>query len=103
VPRFYDKAIWRALRKRIVARDGYRCVICHARVDGVGAARVDHIIGLKRAPHRALDPTNLRTLCAECDNQRRERVALGGERIGQGKGCDERGFPLAPSHPWLQV
>src|SRR5580765_618850 len=102
--RFYDKVAWRRLRKRIVARDGYRCVVCHAYVGGVGAARVDHITTIQAAPSRALDPTNLRTLCAACDNQGHSEK---GYRIKDSRidrivrGCDEQGMPLDPKHQWL--
>src|SRR5580765_4270525 len=103
--RFYDKVAWRRLRKRIVARDGYRCVVCHAYVGGVGAARVDHIQTIKAAPSRALDPTNLRTLCAACDNQGHSEKGYGHKSIRMERlvnGCDERGLPLDPRHAWTR-
>jgi 5-methylcytosine-specific restriction endonuclease McrA len=103
--RFYDKVAWRKLRKRIVARDNYRCVVCHAYVGGVGAARVDHITTIQAAPSRALDPTNLRTLCAACDNQGHSEKGYSArstrvERFVQGH--DDYGLPLNPKHPWSQ-
>ena len=102
-PRFYDKAAWRKLRKRIIARDGYRCVMCHAFVGGVGAARVDHIQPIKQSPSRRLDPTNLRTLCAVCDNKGHSERAMKGKinRIERFiYGCDEQGYPLKPGPAW---
>jgi 5-methylcytosine-specific restriction endonuclease McrA len=102
--RFYDKVAWRRLRKRIVARDRYRCVVCHAYVGGVGAARVDHITTIQQAPSKALDPTNLRTLCAACDNQGHSEKGYGVKSIRIDRlvtGTNEHGFPLDPTHPWL--
>jgi 5-methylcytosine-specific restriction protein A len=95
--RFYDKAAWRRLRKRIIARDNYRCVVCHAFVGAVGAARVDHIQTVTAAPSRALDPANLRTLCASCDNKGHSERATK-NRAGRiekfARGSDEKGYPL---------
>jgi 5-methylcytosine-specific restriction endonuclease McrA len=67
----------------------------------VGAARIDHIVPLKTAPHRALDPSNLRTLCAACDN----RSVTTHPKMGQDKvvlGNDARGLPRDLNHPWLK-
>jgi 5-methylcytosine-specific restriction endonuclease McrA len=86
------------VRRRIVARDNYRCVVCKSFVGAVGAARVDHILSLKQAPSRALDPTNLRTLCAQCDNRAREHGTTRTERFVYGS--DQRGLPLDPRHGW---
>jgi 5-methylcytosine-specific restriction endonuclease McrA len=103
-PSFYRNAAWRRLRKRILTRDHYHCVMCNAFVGGIGAARVDHIIPTKQAPDRLLDPTNLRTLCASCDNKSHREKGFGikTHRIErQAYGSDERGYPLKPDHPWV--
>jgi len=101
--RFYDKQAWRDLRVLVLRRDHYRCVRCHAYVGGKGAARVDHIEPVKAAPHRALDITNLRTLCGTCDyrshseksaHDKTKRV----DRIVHGH--DASGFPRDAGHPW---
>jgi 5-methylcytosine-specific restriction endonuclease McrA len=98
----YYSARWRALRKRILARDGYRCTVCRAWVGQPGAARVDHIVRVADNPARTFDPFNLRTLCTVCDAQ-------GHREKGQAKRSprDERfgavghdGVPLDPKHPW---
>jgi hypothetical protein len=104
--RFYDRAIWRRVRKRILARDGYRCVVCHAFVGMVGGARVDHILTLDRAPSRALDPTNLRTLCPVCDGQsgdKHQHHKTNPRVEAFNHGYDERGYPLTPSHGWSRA
>lgn len=102
----YWSPAWRALRKRIIARDGYRCVVCHAWVGGVGAARVDHIQRVSDAPHRALDPSNLRTLCTTCDAQGHAERGPGRtstQRIEQfNYGFDDLGNPLDPKHQWAK-
>lgn len=104
--RFYDKQAWRRLRKAIVVRDGYRCTVCHAYVGGVGAARVDHVRTIKDAPARALDPSNLRTLCTKCDAQGhaergpgRRHTTTRQERFRYG--YDENGLPRDPQHEWI--
>ena len=100
--RFYDKQAWRDLRRLALQRDGYRCVRCHASVRGKGTARVDHVEPVKLAPHRALDITNLRTLCATCDNrshnEKARRLPYRIDKIVHGH--DATGLPLGADHPW---
>lgn len=101
--RFYDKQAWRTLRLRILARDGYRCTVCHAYVGGVGAARVDHIRTVKAAPSRALDPANLRTLCTTCDAHGHSERGPGRKGTREERfryGFDEHGNPRDPKHQW---
>jgi 5-methylcytosine-specific restriction endonuclease McrA len=53
--RIYDTPAWKAIRKVVLARDGYRCVVCGKG----GQLDVDHI-----DPHGpAYDPRNLQTIC----------------------------------------
>jgi 5-methylcytosine-specific restriction endonuclease McrA len=98
---FYYSAAWRKTKALVLARDGYRCVVCGADVSAPGASRVDHIIARKDRPDFALDPANLRTLCATHDNQahreKGSRSAVRAERFG---GCDVTGMPLDKGHPW---
>jgi 5-methylcytosine-specific restriction protein A len=102
VARFYDRKAWRVLRREILRRDNYSCVRCHAFVGGSGKARIDHIEPVTVAPSRALDPANLRTLCAVCDNRAHSEKALHlpyrVDRMVHGN--DELGFPRDASHPW---
>jgi len=72
---FYDSQAWKVLRRQVVARDGHACTVCHVPLTSA-QARVDHIRRMKDAPHLALEPNNLRTLCARCDgHSHRERGA----------------------------
>lgn len=102
MPRLYDRVAWKRLRKQILHRDNYRCVRCHTYVGGKGMARIDHIEPLSIAPHRAFDPSNLRTFCATCDNRsHNEKARHLPYRIDKiVYGADARGMPLGPSHPW---
>ena len=94
---FYDTVTWRTLRRQIVARDGHRCTVCGTRL-GKGETRVDHIQPMKQAPHLALVASNLRTLCAACDNRIRNRQMHGARH-----GHDERGWPRDPTHSWVKA
>ena len=94
---FYDSAAWRTLRRQIVTRDGHRCTVCGVAL-GKGQHRVDHIVPMKEAPHLALVPSNLRTLCATCDNNHRgfRRGTTDNFRWGYA----EDGMPRDPQHIW---
>jgi 5-methylcytosine-specific restriction endonuclease McrA len=75
---FYASAAWRAIRVKALARDRYCCTHCGVSVKGFKKSRVDHIIPTKQRPELALTLSNLRTLCAVCDN-RRHADKLGNE------------------------
>ncbi len=66
---FYQAPAWRELRKRALKRDRYRCVLCGADLRKLGTSRVDHILPRRRRPDLELVLSNLRSLCAPCDNQ----------------------------------
>jgi 5-methylcytosine-specific restriction endonuclease McrA len=95
---FYLTPEWHATRVRVLRRDGYTCTSCGASVRGKGLSRVDHIRTRKDAPHLAMDPNNLRTLCAACDNRRHSEKG----RITDQHGCDANGQPTDPAHWWNQ-
>jgi hypothetical protein len=61
---------------------------------------VDHIVSRRRGG--ANHPSNLRHLCAVHDNAVKEGAdgqrRSGGELVV--KGCDVRGRPIDPAHPW---
>lgn len=65
----YDSREWRALRLRVLERDGHQCQIrmagCTTRAD-----RVDHIIGWKQGG-AWLDPSNLQAACRSCNTAKR--------------------------------
>lgn len=104
---FYRSAAWRALRQRVLARDGRRCVICGSDVSAPGAATVDHVKPRSTHPHLALDPANLRTLCVSrakggngCDNQSHREKATGAMSRDERfviRGADADGWPIDPA------
>jgi 5-methylcytosine-specific restriction endonuclease McrA len=99
---FYDTPAWKAARRAALKRDGYRCVVCGRDIRGVGQSRVDHIKPLRIHPELALSLANLRSLCANHDNQRhREKGSGRGAPRGEKfviTGCDANGMPLDPAH-----
>jgi len=74
----YGSSAWKAVRARVLKRDGYRCVMCSADVRGKGLSRVDHVLSVKARPDLALSVDNCRTLCAPCDNRRHAEKGSGG-------------------------
>jgi 5-methylcytosine-specific restriction endonuclease McrA len=87
---FYGSAAWKATRARVLRRDGYCCQMCGVSVRGKGLSRVDHILSIKARPDLALVESNLRALCAPCDNRRHSEKGRGGvERTAIGVS----GFP----------
>lgn len=65
--RGYDVA-WEQARAKHLARFP-ACVSC-----GQPATLVDHIVSIRRAPHRRLDPTNFASMCATCHGRKTARV-----------------------------
>ncbi len=65
--RFYESREWISLRYKILRRDGHRCSVCGARAEDGAEFHVDHIRPRSRFPELALDPSNLRVLCAACN------------------------------------
>ena len=55
---------WVAIRRRILQRDGFRCVVCRAKGKLTLAEEVDHIVPLERGGTD--DAVNLRALCKPC-------------------------------------
>src|ERR1700736_3461096 len=105
---FYYSAAWHKLKRAAHSRDGYRCVVsgCGRDVSAPGAARPDHIKPVKTHPHLALDIDNVRTLCAEHDNQshrekgKRNNVVPRRDERFIVKGCGADGWPVDPQHAW---
>jgi 5-methylcytosine-specific restriction endonuclease McrA len=72
-----DSRQWRALRLRILARDGHTCQYC-----GQPANTVDHVLPVNQHPDQALSPDNLVAACKTCNSRkgsRSEGVFLGGK------------------------
>lgn len=84
---------WERLRRKHIGANRY-CVAC-----GAEARHVDHIVTVKAAPWRRLDPTNLQSLCHACHN----RLTSAYDRGSISGVCDDDGRPLDPGHPWRQA
>ena len=63
-----DSRAWRALRKVILARDGYTCVYC-----GQDADTVDHVVSIKKSRDLAMNPENLVSACKRCNSMKGSR------------------------------
>jgi 5-methylcytosine-specific restriction protein A len=77
---------WRKLRLVILARDHYTCALCRRL-----ANHVDHIVPIARGG-AMWNPSNLRTLCRQCNLSLGGRLAqqLAGRRRGQRRAGSER-------------
>lgn len=90
--KFYDTAAWRKLRAWHLGQHPL-CIECERLGYVVLAVIIDHIVPVKAAWHRRLDPSNLRGLCREHHNQIGERVGRrggGGSISGASKPPNER-------------
>jgi 5-methylcytosine-specific restriction endonuclease McrA len=63
-----DSRQWRALRLRILARDGHTCAYC-----GQAATTVDHILPVRKHPDQAMNPENLVSACTKCNSSKGSR------------------------------
>jgi len=63
-----DSRDWRAVRKQVLARDGYICTYC-----GEVADTVDHILSVKAHPDLALSLDNLTSACRRCNSAKGSR------------------------------
>jgi 5-methylcytosine-specific restriction endonuclease McrA len=63
-----DSRAWRALRKQILARDGYVCMYC-----GQDANTVDHVVSIKGNPELAMSVDNLVSCCRRCNSMKGSR------------------------------
>ena len=94
---FYLSKEWQIVRARVLRRDGFACIFCGASKSSGTRLIVDHIQTYKSRPDLALEMTNLRTLCAACDNRRHiEKM----KTFVQETGPD--GFPINPSDNWYK-
>jgi hypothetical protein len=76
---YYGTQAWKRLRAQVVMRDGYQCMArdCSTPYRGIGGRLiVDHVV--ERRKGGADHPSNLRTLCPNCDNRRHGRRGVGG-------------------------
>jgi 5-methylcytosine-specific restriction endonuclease McrA len=87
---FYYSEAWRTLRYTALRRDRWACTVCGRSVRKRGESRVDHVKPRRQFPALALVLSNIRTLCASCDNKRHSEK---GGRIRPT--IDVNGFPGA--------
>lgn len=92
--RIYDHD-WQRLRARHLARHP----MCAVRGCKARARHVDHIVTVKAAPDRRLDPSNLQSLCHRHHSRLTAAYDVGSIRGA----CDGEGMPLDPGHPWAQL
>ena len=81
-------------RARVMRRDKGLCQDCLARGVLTLATEVDHIVPLFKGGDDSDD--NKAAICADC-HQLKTRSDKGQAPSG---GCDARGFPTDPRHPW---
>ena len=68
---YQRKLMTNSLRYDILKRDGFRCAICgRTAADGV-KLHVDHIIPVAKGGKT--EPGNLRTLCSECNEGKKDK------------------------------
>ena len=91
----YDDPRWKQLSRRHRAAHP----VCSVAGCGKRAELVDHIVTVKAAPHRRLDPSNLQSMCWSCHNRLTRAYDAGSIRGA----CDVDGLSLDPSHPWNAV
>jgi 5-methylcytosine-specific restriction endonuclease McrA len=66
IEKFYGTEKWKRKRAAILARDKYQCQICKRYGRMRQATEVHHIVHLEDDPSRALDSSNLISLCRAC-------------------------------------
>jgi len=66
---------WKALRLRVLARDGYLCTYCGTHLEG-GNATVDHITS-RKVGGDLFDMDNLTSACKSCNSRKGSRFFRG--------------------------
>jgi 5-methylcytosine-specific restriction endonuclease McrA len=60
-----------AQRRRVLARDGYRCQLCGRYLSGGADSHIDHIRPLSKGGSQATwDDSNVRATCKECNERK---------------------------------
>lgn len=63
-----DSRAWRAMRKSVLARDGYVCQYCGQKAD-----TVDHVLPVTKYPELAMSPDNCVSACRRCNSRKGSR------------------------------
>ncbi len=98
MPRFYDLAAWRKLRKLKLSMSPL-CEQCKREGRTRPAKDVDHIIPISKGGE-PLAIENLQSLCVPCHSRKTARDK--GETSKPTKGATHGGLPTDPSHPWYR-
>lgn len=69
IDEFYWGRTWKKCRASILERDGYLCRVCIKDNRPTPADTVHHIIHLRDDPGRAVDSSNLISVCFDCHNE----------------------------------
>ncbi|WP_404800779.1 HNH endonuclease signature motif containing protein [Pseudoblastomonas flavescens] len=97
----YSTAQWQRLRKVKLSASPL-CEDCRAIGRHIQASHVDHVHAISDGgpPFPGLD--GLRALCLSCHSAKTARGPEAGaaRTTKPRKGCDAKGTPLAPNHPW---
>lgn len=85
---------WQQFRKRYLRA----FPVCAVKGCGKKAVHVDHILTVRAAPHRRLDPTNVEGLCHSHHSILTATYDTATRPMPYG--CDEDGYPMDGGHPW---
>ena len=100
--KFYNSRRWKNLR-RLKLSSNPLCELCEKAGLVVSANQVDHITSIQ-AGGDAASLDNLMSLCTPCHSRKTVLKDGGFGRQASDtpliKGCDDRGKPLDPNHPW---
>lgn len=92
--RLYNRRSWRVRREQQL-REHPLCRLCmDVRGEVRPASIADHITPHRGDPELFAGP--LQSLCKPCHDSWKQAMEKGGHM----KGCDLRGYPLDPNHPW---
>lgn len=95
---FYWSPGWRQARAKYLSAHP----VCEVPRCGKPTKHVDHKVSRARGG-AALDPNNFMALCHSHHSEKTARKDGGfGHKAGTVgfRGCDERGYPIDPGHPW---
>lgn len=93
----YKSALWRKMRLRWL-RKHPMCQCPHCKGSGLPAAVVHHKQPHKGDRRKFFDSRNLTSMAKVCHDRFQQSEERGG--IGFLGACDEKGWPLDPSHHW---
>ncbi len=99
--RLYGTAAWKRLRRAHLRRFPF-CTYCEATGLLAFANTVDHIVPISAGGPPLPGHDGLSSLCAPCHSRKTARgIEAGAVRTRKPrKGCDAKGNPFDPAHPW---